>query len=399
MKVETGLDRLVSDGFKGLLDQKVGLVAHPASVDVSLRHILPLMHQAGVKLTKLYGPEHGVFGDAQDMEVVEEAQDAVDALTGAQVYSLYGHEETSLRPSVDMLSDLDVIVVDLQDVGARYYTFAATMVYVMQTAAEIGLRVMVLDRPNPLGGRAEDIEGPPVDEGYRSFVGAFDLPMRHGLTMGEYAHLMKKELKLDVDLEVIEMNGWKRGMDFDSTGLPWVLPSPNMPTVDSAWIYPGMCIIEGTQMSEGRGTTRPFELIGAPYIDPRAWVEKLSQHKLPGIALRPTYFTPTFQKHGGTRCGGLQIHVTDRPAVRSVHLAVAFLETVIALAPEGFKWRTERYEYITDRLAIDLLFGSTGPKEALESGAKAEDIVAGFAKNEKAFALRRADALLYHQDD
>jgi len=395
MVVRSGLDVLVENGFKSLKNQRVGLVAHPASVDRSLRHILPLMAESGVQISKLFGPEHGVFGDAQDMEVVEEDNDATDPLTGARVYSLYGAEESSLRPSRDMLEQLDILVIDLQDVGARYYTFAATMVFAMQTAAELGLRVMILDRPNPLGGRAEDVEGPAVGEDFRSFVGAFDLPMRHGLTMGEYAQLMKKELQLDLELEIVKMEGWTRGMDFDATGLPWVLPSPNMPTVDTAWIYPGMCLIEGTQMSEGRGTTRPFELLGAPYVDPRAWAEKLAAYDLPGIRLRPTYFTPTFQKHGGSRCGGLQIHVTDRPVVRSVHLAIALIQTAITIWPDDFKWRTERYEYITDRLAIDLLFGSTKPREALEAGASADDIVRTFQDNEKAFIERRADALLY----
>jgi uncharacterized protein YbbC (DUF1343 family) len=395
MTVQSGLDGLVENGFQGLRNQRVGLIAHPASVDQKLRHILPLMHAAGVNLCKLFGPEHGVFGDAQDMEIVEEEAAATDPLTGAGVYSLYGHDEGSLRPSPAMLKDLDVLVVDLQDIGARYYTFAATMVYAMQTAAELGLRVMVLDRPNPLGGRAEDIEGPAVDAGFRSFVGAFDLPMRHGLTMGEYALLMKAQLRLELELKVVEMKGWTREMDFEATGLPWVMPSPNMPTVDTTWIYPGMCLFEGTQMSEGRGTTRPFELIGAPYIDPNKWAESLSQHKLPGICLRPTYFTPTFQKHGGLRCGGVQVHVIDRSKVRSVHLAIALIETAMKLAPEDFKWRTERYEYITDRLAIDLLFGSSKPREVLESGGSANEIIDTFRDNEREFAERRMGSLLY----
>jgi len=395
MKVQTGLDRLVEEHFRSLKNCKVGLLAHPASVDGSLRHILPLMHASGVNITKLFGPEHGVFGDAQDMEVVEEAEDAVDPLTKARVYSLYGHEESSLKPSVEMLSGLDVLVIDMQDVGARYYTFAATMVFAMQTAAEAGVRVLVLDRPNPIGGKEEDIEGPAVESGYRSFVGAFDLPMRHGLTMGEYARLMKSELSIDVDLEISEMVGWKRSMDFDATGLPWVLPSPNMPTVDTAWIYPGMCLIEGTLLSEGRGTTRPFELVGAPYLDPNQWIHALPTERFDGVALRPTYFTPTFQKHAQSRCGGLQIHVQDRKPVRSVYLAVALMAGALKVAPQDFKWRTERYEYITDRLAIDLLFGSTKPREALEAGASAQDVIETFRTNERAFAERRRGSLLY----
>ncbi len=393
MNVKSGLDVLVAEDFARLKGLKVGLVAHPASVDARLRHVLELMHGAGVNIQTVFGPEHGVLGDAQDMEIVEEATDAIEPLTGARLFSLYGTTVESLKPTKAMLEGLDVVVVDMQDVGARYYTYAATMGYVLQVAAGSGVRVMVLDRPNPLGGRAVDIEGPPIEPKFHSFVGAFNMAIRHGLTIGEYGRYVRSQLGLDVELDVVAMDGWSREMDFEATGLPWVMPSPNMPTLDAAWIYPGMCLFEGTNLSEGRGTTRPFELSGAPYIDARRWARDIGEH--PGVILRPTWFTPTFQKHGKVRCGGVQIHVTDRSAVRSLKLAVAMLVAARAQAPDDFEWRSEVYEYVSDRLAIDLLFGSAGPREAIEAGASADDICGEFIAAELAFVEERSNSLLY----
>jgi uncharacterized protein YbbC (DUF1343 family) len=394
-KVKSGLDVLVSERFSRLAKKKVGLLAHPASVDQSLRHILETMHAAGVRLEVLLGPEHGITGEAQDMEIVEEEGTARDALTGTRIHSLYGASIESLHPTEAMLKDIDVLVVDLQDVGARYYTFAATMAYAMRIAAKIGLRVIVLDRPNPLGGREEDIEGPALSPDFLSFVGAFDMAIRHGLTLAEYALYVRALEKLDVDLEIVKMEGWRRDMDFEATGLPWVMPSPNMPTVDTAWVYPGQCLLEGTNLSEGRGTTRPFELCGAPWLDGRAWAEQASRAIGPGFALRPPWIRPTFQKHAKKQCGAVQVHVTDRWAARSLRLTVALLEAARKLAPKDFDWRRERYEYVSDRLAIDLLFGSTKPRELLEGGASTEEIVASFSSDERAFAERRRPSLLY----
>ncbi len=394
-RVRTGLDVWAADGFRALRGRRVGLLAHPASVDAELRHALYRMHAAGVEVAALFGPEHGVLGDAQDMIGVDEPEDARDRLTGARVHSLYGHDEASLRPTRAMLEGLDVVVMDLQDVGARYYTFCATMVFVMEAAAELGLPVVVLDRPNPIGGRDEDVEGGPVLASHRSFVGAFDLPVRHGLTPGEYARLMRAELGLDVELEVVGLEGWRRDMAFEDTGLPWVLPSPNMPTVDTAWVYCGACLFEGTTMSEGRGTTRPFELLGAPWIDGVAWAQRAAAAELPGVRLRPAYFTPQFQKHAGERCGAVQIHVTDRWAVRPLRLGLVLLEAAMRLEPEAFGWRAEAYEFVADRLAIDLLLGGVVAREALEAGADADTIVEGWAEAEAAFRERRRPALLY----
>src|SRR5262245_28376172 len=260
--VRTGLDVLAAERFARLRGQRVGLVAHPASVDHRLRHAIELLAAApGVRLHTGFGPEHGLLGEAQDLIGI---RDDRDPLSGLQAYSLYGDSVASLKPTPDQLAGIDVLVIDLQDVGSRYYTFQATMMYCLEAAAGVGLRVMVLDRPNPLGGVA--VEGPTVRPGFESFVGAHPIATRHGLTIGELALLYRSERKIDVELEVVACEGWRRDMDFDATGLPWVLPSPNMPTVDTAFVYPGQCLIEGTNLSEGRGTTRPFELCGAPGI-------------------------------------------------------------------------------------------------------------------------------------
>jgi uncharacterized protein YbbC (DUF1343 family) len=390
MSVSTGLDLLVKEGFARLRGRRVGLLAHGPSVDRELRHAVHLMQAAGVKLAALFGPEHGITGAAQDMETVD---------AEARVYSLYGSTEASLHPTAEMLAGLDVLVVDLQDVGARYYTYAATMAYAMRVAAKAGVKVMVLDRPNPLGGRDEDVEGPRLLPAFRSFVGAFAMAIRHGLTIGEYARWVRALEGLDVELEVVAMEGWTREMAFEETGLPWVMPSPNMPTNDTAWIYPGQCLLEGTNLSEGRGTTRPFELCGAPYLDGETWAKAAAPHVGPGFVLRPTVIKPTFQKHAGLPCGAVQIHVTDRGKARSIRATCALIIAARQLAPQAFDWRRERYEFVSDRLAIDLLFGSDEPRSMIESGAGAEEIVASFAEYEKEFREQRRDSLLYRRGE
>jgi uncharacterized protein YbbC (DUF1343 family) len=364
-------------------------------VDCKIRHILPLLHEAGVDLRVLLGPEHGVTGEAQDMETVDASAGLRDPLTGARVFSLYGASAASLHPTRDMLSDVSVLIIDLQDVGARFYTFAATMAFAMKVAGEAGVRVMVLDRPNPLGGRSEDVEGPKVDPDHRSFVGAFDMPIRHGLTLGEYARFVAGEEKIDAELEVVQMEGWSRETFFESTGLPWVLPSPNMPTVDTAFVYPGQCLFEGTNMSEGRGTTRPFELVGAPWIEGAKWAEAARGPAGEGVVLRPTFIRPTFHKHAKERCGAVHVHITDRSRARPVQIAIALLEAARRLAPDRFDWRRERYEFVSDRPAIDLLFGSDRPRKMLEQGAGTHEIARSFAEDERAFRDRRRSALLY----
>lgn len=387
-RVRTGLDVLAADGFRPLLGRRVGLVAHPASVDGQLRHAVYLMESAGVRLATLFGPEHGFLGQAQDLIGVADA-----APERLRVVSLYGATADSLRPTREQLGGLDVLVIDLQDVGSRFYTFQATMLYCLESAAAVGLNVLVLDRPNPLGG--VEVEGPTIRPGYGSFVGAHPLPIRHGVTIGELARLYRSERRLDVDLTVVPCDGWSRPMDWEATGLPWVLPSPNMPTVETALVYPGQCLVEGTNQSEGRGTTRPFEICGGPGIDPRHLAARLNGSRLPGVTFRPTYFQPTFQKHANTLCGGVQVHVTDRPSFRPVRTGLAVLAALREAAGDEFAWRTEPYEFVREPIAIDLLFGSDRERLAIDADADPRELTRLWAADEADFRVRRRQYLAY----
>jgi uncharacterized protein YbbC (DUF1343 family) len=389
--VQTGLDRLVVEQFARLRGQRVGLVAHPASVDCELRHAIELTAAApGVTLAAVFGPEHGLLGEAQDLIGIA---DDKDPLSGLRCYSLYGDTFASLTPTPAMLRDLDVLVIDLQDVGSRYYTFQATMLYCLEAAAGVGVRVVVLDRPNPLGGTA--VEGPTIRPGFESFVGAHPIATRHGLTIGELAGLYRAERRIDVELEVVPCAGWSREMDFERTRLPWVLPSPNMPTVDTTFVYPGQCLIEGTNVSEGRGTTRPFELCGAPDVDAAELCRGLNGAGLAGVTFRPAWFQPTFQKHAGRRVGGCQLHVTDRHAFQPVRTGLAVLAAFRTALVDRFAWRTEEYEFIRDKPAIDILFGSDRERRALESGADWRDVATAWEVEEREFRDRGRQFLLY----
>jgi len=363
--VKTGLEVLLADQARTLRGQRVGLLCHPASVDARLRHAAPLLRDAGVDLRCLLGPQHGLRGETQDNMI--EWEGFRDPETGLPVYSLYGEHR---KPTPAMLRDIDTLVIDLQDVGARYYTFVWTMLLCLEACAEEKTRVVVLDRPNPLGG---DREGNVLVMAWRSFVGLAPVPMRHGMTVGELALLLRDLFDLLVEVEVVRMEGWRPGMFFDETGLPWVMPSPNMPTLDTALVYPGMCLLEGTELSEGRGTTRPFEICGAPWIDPGRLVGALADQALPGCVFRPLHFEPTFQKHAGRLCGGVQIHVFDRVRFRPVRTAVAVLATARALWPGEFAWRQPPYEYERVRLPIDVLAGGPALREAVDAG---EDVPA-----------------------
>jgi uncharacterized protein YbbC (DUF1343 family) len=387
--VRTGLERLAEQGFAPLRGLTVGLVTHPAAVDGQLRHARDLLAEApGTRLAALLGPEHGLTGEAQDLVGVPGGSDS-----GLRVYSLYGDTFESLKPTEEQLRGLDALVIDLQDVGSRYYTFQATMLFCLEAASRFGLKTVVLDRPNPLGGEA--VEGPTLRPGYESFVGIHPLATRHGLTIGELARLYKAERGIGGELEVVPCEGWRRDMDFDRTGLPWVLPSPNMPTLDTAFVYPGQCLLEGTNLSEGRGTTRPFELCGAPGVDARRLCRRLQDEGWPGVAFRPAWFRPTFQKHAGRTCAGLQLHVTDREAFRPVRTGLAVLAALRDLSGEAFAWRREPYEFVADRPAIDLLFGSDRERLALEAGAAARDVCRAWGAEEEAFRQRRRPYLLY----
>jgi uncharacterized protein YbbC (DUF1343 family) len=352
-----------------------------------LAHAAELFRAAlGPGLVRLFGPQHGILGQTQDNMV--EWRSFRDPETGLECVSLYGEHR---RPTPEMLDGLDLLVVDLQDVGARYYTFTWTTLLCMRSAAEAGIEVLVLDRPNPIG--AERREGPVLDLGFESFVGMAEVPARHGLTAGEMARL--GNARAGCRLEVVAMEGYRRSMDYAATGLPWVMPSPNMPAPETALVYPGMCLLEGTMLSEGRGTTRPFEIFGAPFVEPRKLIQRLDALRLPGVFFRPLWFEPAFQKHAGKLCGGAQLHVTDRGAFRPVLTAVAVLSAVRELWPREFAWKPPPYEYETERLPIDILAGTDRLRLDLEAGRDAREIAAGWLAEVEAFTRRAAGALLY----
>lgn len=378
--VRTGLDVLVAESFARLAGRRLGLLAHPASRDAHLRRGWCLMSGAPLAdLRCLFGPQHGFRGDTQDNMV--EFASHTDRNTGLPVHSLYGEHR---RPTPEMLADIDTLVIDLQDVGARYYTFVWTLDLCLEACAREGKSVVVLDRPNPLGGDAA--EGTVLDPAFASFVGRAPIPMRHGLTLGELAVHLRRWRGLDLELDVVWMEGWHRRMDFEATGLPWVMPSPNMPTVDTAFVYPGGCLLEGTNLSEGRGTTRPFEIFGAPWVDPDSLVGLLRSWKLPGVVWRPLEFAPTFHKYAGELCGGVQLHVTDRRAFEPVTSYTAAIAAARELFPRHFAWRQPPYEYETEKLPIDILAGGSAWREQIEAGTSVRLMKEDWERQLAAFA-------------
>ncbi|MGK0359672.1 MAG: hypothetical protein ACI9U2_001978 [Bradymonadia bacterium] len=389
--VSLGLDRLADEGCARLRGLRVGLLCHAASVASDLRHITQILAADGVNVVQCFGPEHGIWADAQDMIAVREAPP--EPVTGAPVHSLYGADEASLVPPAETLADLDVLVIDLQDVGARYYTYVYSAALSARAAAAVGVPTLVLDRPNPLGGAR--VEGPSIDAGFDSFVGRWPLPTRHGLTIGEVVRWVAQREGFIDAVSVLTMTGWARDMYHDATGVPWIQPSPNMPTVDTAIVYPGMCLIEGTNLSEGRGTTRPFELIGAAFADPFAWSAALDAVDLPGIQTRPVYFRPTFHKFGGQSVGGLALHVTDRDTFDPLRFGLHLLATARRLFGDALQWRTEVYEFVTNRLAIDLLFGSEDARRVIDAGGDVDALWQSWRPHAEAFKAQRAPALCY----
>ncbi len=390
--MRTGLEVLLRARGGPLRGRRVGLVCNPTSVDRRLRHAADLLRALpGVTLAALFGPEHGVRGDAQYMVAVE---GETDAATGLLVHSLYGATKESLQPGREQLAGLDLLCFDIQDVGARYYTYQATMLLCMEAAARAGIGFVVLDRPNPIGGLA--VEGPALRPGFESFCGLHDLAPRHGLTVGELARLFVAERGLDLDLTVVPCQGWRRGQGFRATGLPWVLPSPNMPTPETALVYPGMCLLEGTNLSEGRGTTRPFELFGAPWLDPARLAAALGAERLPGVRFRPASFTPAWDKHAGVRCHGVELQVHDAGAFRPFRTGLACVLHARGQAPDRFRWRTGTYEFVDGVPAFDLLCGSARERTGIEAGATLPELVKGYAVEERAFAKRRYRFLAYH---
>lgn len=388
-RVQTGLERLLLEDDPAHLDgAAAGLVLHPASVTPGLELAADALLARGVRLRTLFGPQHGARGEKQDNMI--ESEHYTDPRTGLPVHSLYSETR---RPTPDMLDGLDVVLFDLQDVGVRVYTFVWTMALAMEACAEAGVRFVVLDRPNPVGGLVR--EGPVLKPGFESFVGLHPVPLRHGLTVGELARWLVGERGIDVELEVVPMRGWDRGMAWSDTGLPWVMPSPNLPTPGSCEVYPGTVLLEGTNLSEGRGTTRPFELVGAPWLEPEALAERLEAEALAGVRIRPCWFEPTFQKHAGVRCGGVQLHPTDREAFRPVRAAVAVLAAARALAPDDFRWNDPPYEYEERLPPIDILWGSEALRHRVDAGEGADAVLAGVDDELAAFEAEVAPYLLY----
>ena len=387
-RVQSGLDVLVHHRLALLRGRRFGLLAHQASVDSRLDHAVDLLRQVrGARLAALFAPEHGLWGAAQDLVPIAAEQ---DPLTGLRAVSLYGERR---EPTVAMLRGLDLLVIDLQDVGSRYYTFQWTMALAMRACTQAGVRVLVLDRPNPLGGAT--VEGNVPDPAFASFVGLYPLAARPGLTIGEVARYLQREHGLGGAVDVVGMRGWRRAMHWEDTGLPWVAPSPNMPTPDTARVYPGGCLIEGTNMSEGRGTTRPFEWVGAPWLDAHDYAEALMAERLPGVVFRPARFRPTFQKWAGRVCGGVHVHVADRARFKPFLTGLAIIAVARRLAPRAFRWRRPPYEFEHRRLPIDILLGTDRIRRAIERGQPLGAIEHTWGDDLAKWRRRRAAALAY----
>ncbi|MDP2272288.1 MAG: DUF1343 domain-containing protein [Archangium sp.] len=386
-----GIDVQSANGFAALKDKRVGAIVNPTSVDSRFVHLIDLLHEApGVTLGALFGPEHGVRGEAQYMVAVDDV--ARDRRTGVPVYSLYGHTFESLTPRAEWLAGLDALVFDIQDVGSRYYTYIYTMALAMKAAAKAKLTFHVLDRPNPIG--LSLTEGNLVGEKYRSFVGLYALPTRHGMSAGEIAKLLKAQEQIDVELHVTPVEGLTRGASWQASGRAFIPPSPNMPTTDTALVYPGMCLGEGTNVSEGRGTCRPFEQFGAPYLKSYEVAEKLQALKLPGVTFRPCAFTPTFDKWKGQSCEGAFIHVTDAQAFLPLRTGVAIFQACFELGGKDFAWRDDAYEFVDDVPAFDLLCGTDQVRKGIESGQSLDSLFDGFEGQLRSFEpLRRRYAL------
>src|SRR6476661_1906635 len=389
-RTRLGIEVLFNERADVIRGRKVGLVCNQASVlpDTFQHAADAFRSREDFQLTTLFGPQHGIRGDVQYNMI--ETPHVVDERTGLMVYSLYSEVR---EPTEEMLANLDDIVVDLQDVGCRIYTFIYTMANCMIAAKKYGKRVIVCDRPNPINGNA--VEGNITEHDFKSFVGQFELPTRHGMTIGELAKMFNEHFGIGCELEVVEMTGWAREMWGDETGLPWVLPSPNVPDVDTCIVFPATVHIEGTELSEGRGTTLPFFLNGAPFIDPYAWASELRKFNFPGVAFREAYFRPTFCEFAGQTCGGVQIHITDRETFTPVILGIAMVKTAYEMYPDRFQWRQNAYEYEFDKNPFDVVCGTDTIRKQLESGIVIQDIETSWDAALDKFKICRGKYLLY----
>jgi uncharacterized protein YbbC (DUF1343 family) len=388
-EVKIGLEKVLGEQHHLLKGLRVGLICNQASVDRKFQHAADLFYEhSDINLTALFGPQHGIRGDVQD-NMIETAH-TTDKITGLPIYSLYSETR---EPNEEMLQNVDALVFDLQDVGCRVYTFIYTMANAMKACAKFDKKFFVLDRPNPIGG--VKVEGNLLETGYESFVGQFPIPMRHGLTVGELAQLFNKEFNINCELTVITMDGWQREYYMDETDAPWVMPSPNMPTVDTAVVFPGTVYFEGTQISEGRGTTRPFEIVGAPFIDARELVDALKELKLEGVIYRAINFLPTFQKHHKEPCSGVFLHITDRELFKPVINGIGIMKAIYDLYKNDFKWKNTGYEYVFDKNPFDVISGTDKTRKQFEEGIELKEIENSWKKDETDFRLLSEKYLLY----
>jgi len=388
-RTRLGVELLLDEQIALIRGKRVALVCNQASVLPSFRHVADVFAEEDkFKLTTLFGPQHGIRGDVQDNMI--ETEHAVDSRTGIPIYSLYSETR---EPTEKMLENVDTIVFDMQDVGCRIYTFAYTMANCMRAAKKFGKRVVVCDRPNPITGTG--VEGNVTEKEFTSFVGQFEIPTRHGMTLGELARLFNEHFGIGCDLEIVKMDGWRRKMWFEDTRLPWILPSPNIPTVDTCVVFPATVYIEGTELSEGRGTTKVFEINGAPFIDPYKWAAALREFDFPGVAFRECYFQPTFQKWAKETCGGVQIHVTDRDLFTPVIVGVAMIKTAYDLYPDKFEWKRDAYEYEFGKNPFDVVSGTDKLRKAIEAGEPLKDIESAWMGRLDEFKKIRESFLLY----
>lgn len=390
MRTTFGIDRLIADPGKYLKGKRFALLVNQSSISSDGRYLFEALGAQGYKAEKIFAPEHGLFGTEQDQITVA---DEVDAFTGLKAVSLYGQTKEELKPRSDDLEGIDALVVDIQDIGCRYYTYAYTMAFCIEACAARRIEVIVCDRPNPLGGVV--VEGNVVHPGFESFVGAYPLAVRHALTIGEVARFLNATQKWQAKLTIVELQNWRREQLYPTTGGLWSQPSPNMPTFDTTVVYPGTCLFEATNVSEGRGTTRPFEIIGAPFVDPKEYAAALNAQKLPGVYFRPLYFKPTFHKFKDEACGGVFVHVTDVTVFESFYTGLAMVKTAHDLYPNEFDWRHEPYEYVTDKLAIDILSGSAQFRLNVERDESLADYRNAYIGEARDFHKQAVDFSLY----
>ncbi len=383
MSVLNGIDVLLKEPRKYLGSDSIGLITNPTGVTLGLESTLDAFHQhPAIHLKSVFGPEHGARGDIQD---ALDVQSHVDKYTGVPVYSLYGDHRS---PTAEMLDGLDTLVFDIQDCGARFYTYVMTLTHCMEAAKKHGIKLLVLDRPDPINGVS--VEGNILEPDYASFIGLHPVPNRHGLTMAEYAQFINREI--NCSLEAVKTQNWSRDQWFDETGLPWVQPSPNLPSLDAATVFPGTCFFEGINASEGRGTTRPFEYLGAPWVDGRRWYNVLNKLDLPGVLFRRCYFTPTFWRYKDIQCGGVQVHVTDRDVFRPVETGLYLLDTLIDIHPKQFLFNNPTYE---ERRHFDLLAGTDKLRKQLADRVPVDEILASWQPELDRYLAERENHLLY----